>query len=342
MEKVRFGVIGCGVISGSHVSAVKKCDKAELIAVCDIIEEKAKKKAEENNIPWYKNMDEMLKRKDIDAVLIGTPSGMHGEHAISAMKAGKHVLCEKPIEINLKKIDKMIETSKKTKMRLASIFQSRWSYGAKKLKETILSGKFGKIVMADAYNKWYRSQKYYDDGGWRGTWELDGGGAIMNQAVHAIDLLRFLNGEIKSISAHARTQARKIETEDTAVAVFEFKNGSIGVFEATTSVYPDNPRRIEIHGEKGTISMDYEKFTKWHFIGEEDMAAKMQENADAGSERKSSLEPRGHDGQAADFCKALIEGKKPEVTPEDARKTVEVIIGIYKSSKTGKTVKLPL
>jgi predicted dehydrogenase len=340
MNKIRFGVIGCGGIAVNHIRGIKDCSNAELIAVADIVEEKAKKFGEEYKVPWYKDYKEMLKRKDIDAVTITTPSGLHMQNAIDAMEAGKHVLTEKPIEVTLEKIDKMIKVSKKTGKKLACVFQSRFFEGEKKVKEAINNGKFGKLVLGDMYNKWYRSEEYYKSGAWRATWELDGGGALMNQAIHGVDMLLYLMGDVASVTAYTDTLVRNIKVEDTAVAILRFKNGALGVIEGTTSVYPGFARKLEIHGEKGSVILEDHTITKWHFIGEEDLAKKEKEEGIGAATPQIGHE--GHKRQIEAFAQALLEGKQPEVNPIEARKAVEVILAIYKSSKEKREIKLPL
>lgn len=344
MQKVRYGIIGCGNIVSAHLKGIKNVKNAELVAVSDIIEDLAKKTGEANGVEWHKDYKELLKRKDIDAVTICTPSGMHMQHAIDAMRAGKHVLSEKPLEVTLERIDQMIKASEETGSKLACVFQSRFFNTAIKIREAVKQGKLGKMVLGDVYNKWYRSPEYYKSAGWRATWELDGGGALMNQAVHAIDLLIFMMGDVQSVSGYADTIARDLKVEDTAVAILRFKSGALGVIEGTTSVYPEFDRRLELHGAKGSIVLiGYDKITKWHIEGEEDLAGKIEE------EKRAAVDPAlpkidtsRHMMQIEAFTNALIEGKQPEVNAYDARKSIEIILAIYKSSKEKREINLPL
>ncbi|MFH1825114.1 MAG: Gfo/Idh/MocA family oxidoreductase [Candidatus Firestonebacteria bacterium] len=345
MEKVRFGVIGCGVIAPWHINGILGSKGAELIAVSDNVAEKAKKTGEEYKVDWYDDYKKMIERKDIDAVTIGVPSGLHMQIALEAMQAGKHVLTEKPIEVTLEKIDKMIETSKKTGKKLACVFQGRYFENAKKIKETIEQGKFGKVVLGDMYNKWYRSPEYYKSSGWRATLELDGGGALMNQAIHGIDLLLYYMGDVASVSAYAATLTRDIKVEDTAVAVLRFKSGALGVIEGTTSIYPGFSRKIEILGEKGSVVLeDNNTIVKWQFEGEEDLTSKFEDSTKSvkatASASATAMTYIGHTMQIQDFTNAILQGKQPEVNPVDARKSVEIILAIYKSSKERKEIKL--
>ena len=200
MDKIRFGIVGCGVISSWHAKAVTAAEDAELVACCDIIPERAEKLAGEFNAPKvYTDYCEMMDSGEVDAVCVCTPSGMHGDVTIAAAERGKHVMCEKPIDIKLARIDEMIAARKKNKVKLGVIFQRRTSPLWHKVKKTIDEGRLGKMVLGDAYLKYFRSQEYYDSGDWRGTWELDGGGALMNQGVHLIDILRWIMGPVETI-----------------------------------------------------------------------------------------------------------------------------------------------
>ncbi|HOK29896.1 MAG TPA: Gfo/Idh/MocA family oxidoreductase, partial [bacterium] len=212
---LNFAIIGCGVIAPNHAEGIVNTPSARLVAVADIVEEKAVKFAQKYNCDWYTDYKKMLDRPDIDVVNICTPSGLHPEMAIEAMKRGKHVITEKPMAITLEQADAMISASKEYKRKLACIFQRRTQSIFKKIKEVTSQGAIGKLILGDAYMKYFRSQAYYDSGDWRGTWALDGGGALMNQGIHCIDLMQWIMGEVGSVFAYTRTLARKIEVEDT-------------------------------------------------------------------------------------------------------------------------------
>ncbi|MCD6231562.1 Gfo/Idh/MocA family oxidoreductase [Candidatus Aerophobetes bacterium] len=342
-KELGFGVIGCGVITPWHIYGIIHTEGAKLIAVSDMVEERAKKVAQENKVDWYSDYRKMLERDDIDVVNICTPSGTHGEIAIEAAKAGKHIIVEKPMEITLEKCDEMISACRKANVKLEVIFQSRFLPSVKKLKKAINEGKLGKLVLGDMYNKWYRSQEYYDSGKWRGTWKLDGGGALMNQAIHGVDLLQYIMGPVDSLYAYTKTLARKIEVEDTATAVVNFKNGALGVIEATTSVYPGFSRKLEIHGERGTVIIEDEKITRWEFQGEKSKIKEETEEKKTGTSAKpTAMGKEGHRVQIEEMVKAIRENREPLVNGEEGRKAVEIILGIYKSSRTGRSIKFPL
>ena len=341
MNKIGFGIIGCGVIAPFHIQGIKEVAQAELIAVCDEKKEKAEKLGKENNVDYYTDYQEMLKRPDINVVCICTPSSLHPPQAIAVAEAGKHVITEKPMAITLDGADKMINACRKNNVKLGVIFQRRVSDVFRKVKEGLDNGEIGKLILGDAYIKYYRSQAYYDSAGWRGTWKFDGGGALMNQCIHLIDLLSWFMGPVDTIYGYAATLARKIEVEDTSVAVLKFKNGALGVIEGTTSVFPPSvPHRIELHGQKGSILIEGEDLKMWVV---EDSEGKERDRLD---ELKKLLKPfdfsKGHFAQIKDMVDAIKEDREPIVNGEEGRKSLEIILAIYKSSRTGKSVKLPL
>lgn len=339
-RKVRFAVLGCGRISSAHLDGIKNAPNAELAAVCDIVEEKAKEAALKYGLEkWYTDFETMLASEDIDVVNICTPSGMHCEHAVIAAKAGKHVLCEKPLDVTKEKLDLMIKTCKEQNVLLGGIFQRRTSNAAIITKNAVSQGKLGKIVLADAYLKYFRSQEYYDSDEWRGTWELDGGGALMNQGIHGIDLIQWMAGEVDSVYAKCETLARNIEVEDTAVIIVKYKNGALGVIEGTTSVYPGQDTIFSIHGDKGTISFGDKGFYAWEFEGSDEKAPDVTDGL-GGLNCGWSPEFQGHTKQIQDMAEAVIYGRQPMIPGEEARKAVDIILAIYESARTGKEVKV--
>jgi len=340
LDKVRFGIIGCGVIGPWHARGITSTAEAELVAVCDVIEDKAKKLSSEfGNPKIYTDYKEMLASGDVDVVSICTPSGLHGQMAIDAAKAGVHVLSEKPIDITLPKIDAMIKACRDANVKLGVIFQRRTSPVWHKVKKAVEDGKLGKMVQGDAYLKYFRSQEYYNSGDWRGTWELDGGGALMNQGVHMIDLLRWIMGPIDTLYAKADHLVRKIEVEDTACAVIQFANGAFGVLQGTTSIVGMD-HRMELHGETGTIVVDGEKIVKWQVPGDE-QEEKTEEEVKIGSSAAdpTAISTDGHQIQIQDMCRAIMEDREPMVNGEEARKAVEVILAVYESARTGMPVR---
>ncbi len=346
-RKYRFGIIGCGVISNFHAAAIKDIPGAELVAVMDRNKLRAARLADANHCAWYDDLRQFC-RHEMDIVTVCTPSGLHKEPAIAAIRAGKHVIVEKPLDINLQRCDAIIEAAEKAGVKLATIFPSRWSECNRMMKEAVENRWFGRLTMGDTYVKWWRTQEYYDSGAWRGTWKMDGGGALMNQSIHNIDLIQWFMGGVESVMAMSGLLAhRRIEVEDTAVAVLKFKNGALGVIEGATSVYPGLLKKIEIHGNRGTVVVEQDNIVFWKFAGPtplDSKVKKMMSSVKAGTGGASdpkAISSVGHRKQFEDFIQSVETGGKPLVDGKEGRKSVEIILAIYKSARTGKLVKLP-
>jgi UDP-N-acetyl-2-amino-2-deoxyglucuronate dehydrogenase len=345
-KKLGFGIVGCGVIAPWHREAVKRSDKAELVACCDIDEPKGRKFAEESgSIAFYRDYHDLVRDPRVDVVSVCTPSGLHGEVTIAAAEAGKHVLCEKPIEITRKKIDTMIAACRKNGVKLGCIFQRRTHRASKLAREAVQNGLLGEMVLGDIYLKYYRSQAYYRSAGWRGTWALDGGGALMNQGVHGIDLALWIMGDVASVYGRAAHLVRDIEVEDTGIALLEYKNGAWGVLEGTTSVNPGEPTRLALHGSKGTIVLEEERIATWAVAGRDDEVAKPVEMDVEGERDGAASDPTaigvaGHVYLVNDLVQAIEEDREPFITGESARKSVDLVLAIYESSRKGKRITL--
>jgi Predicted dehydrogenases and related proteins len=339
-KKVRFAVLGCGRISISHLDAIKNAPDTELAAVCDIIEEKARHAAQQFGLEhWYTDLKDMLCKEEIDVICICTPSGMHCEHTEIAAKAGKHVLCEKPLDVTHEKVDRMIDVCNMANVLLGGIFQRRTNLAAINARNAIQTGKLGRIVMANARLNYYRSQEYYDSDSWRGTWKLDGGGALMNQGIHGIDMLQWLVGDIDSVFARCATLARNIEVEDTAVVAVKFKSGALGTIAGATSVYPGQDTVFTIHGEKGTISLGDQGFYIWDIMNSDE---KPPEAGDGfgGTNCGWTANNSGHIKLVQDMAEAVRTGTKPLIPGTEARKAVDLVLAIYESSRTDREVKV--
>ncbi|MGD8241071.1 MAG: Gfo/Idh/MocA family oxidoreductase [Armatimonadota bacterium] len=346
MAGLGFGIIGCGVIGPLHAKGIEACSDADLVAVCDIVEEKAKGLADQySGTPEvYTDYHEMLKRDDLDVVCICTPSGAHAEQGIACAEAGKHVLTEKPIDVKLDAIDALIEACKSHSVKLGCIFQRRTRTVSHVVRDAVQSGRLGQMVVGDAYLKYYRSPEYYKSADWRATWKWDGGGALMNQGVHGIDLLVYLMGPVKTVTAHAAHLVRDIEVEDTAVAILQYENGAFGVLEGTTSIHPGLPSRHELHGDRGSIIMEESKILRWSIMDEEEEPPEVEQEAPKGGAfaDPKAISGLGHILQIQDIADAVNEDREPLVPGEEARKAVELILAIYRSSETGETVSLAL
>ncbi|MFC0330298.1 Gfo/Idh/MocA family protein [Paenibacillus sepulcri] len=341
MSKIRFAVIGAGVISPFHARAIAHHPEAELAAISDVVPDKARQMAGEYGIPSvYADYEELLKRDDIDIVSVCVPSGMHAEVAIAAAQAGKHILCEKPLDITKEKMSQMIDAARRYNVKLGCVFQRRIMPSVAAARQAIVEGKLGKLVLGDAYLKYYRSPEYYKSAGWRGTWQWDGGGALMNQGVHGIDVIQYLMGGAASVFAYAAPLVRDIEVEDTAVAVLKYNNGAFGVIQGTTSVYPNQETRFELHGEKGTIIVGDSGILQWKMIDTDEQAPHVESLATMGRTKPEDMSTDGHYIFVDDILSAVKYNREPLVNGEEARKSVDLILSIYESARTGREIKL--
>lgn len=337
MTKLRFGIIGCGVIGPTHAEAIAELsDLAELVAVADVIPERANSLAAKNNAQAYTDYHEMLARTDIDIVDVCVPSGLHAAIAIDVLKSGKHVIIEKPVDISLEAIDELQRVQLASGKKATVISQHRFSPDVQKLKKAVEEGRLGRLTMGNSYTHWWRSQQYYNSGEWRGTWALDGGGALMNQSIHYIDLIQWIMGGVETISAFTATLCHDIEVEDTATANVRFKNGAIGVIQGCTSAHPGSAQRLEVYGDKGIASIKWSSIDEWKVPGT-DVDASVSQTGDGASDPRA-IGIGGHTAQIYDMIKAVNEDREPAITIAEGRKGVSIILAIYESSKTGKMV----
>jgi len=344
-----FGIIGCGMIADFHSRAIRDVEGAELVACFDMVPAAADRLAEKTGCKAYHDLDAMLADEAVEVVTIGTPSGAHMEPAVAAAGAGKHVIVEKPLEITLDRCDRIIEACDKAGVVLSTIFPSRFHEPSVQIKRALDAGRFGRLTVGDAIVKWYRTQQYYDSGAWRGTWELDGGGALMNQAIHSVDLLTWLMGPVAEIRAQFALLAHeRIAVEDVAIATLKFANGALGTIEASTAVYPGYLKRIEIHGSAGSAVMEEEDIVKWDFAEKQPDDAAIEEtmaqrvSGGGGAADPAAIGHHGHARQFADVLRAIGSGSKPLIDGPEGRRSVEIILGVYLAAETGQTVKLPL
>jgi len=337
----RISLVGCGRISRNHVDAISRVDGLELVAASDEDAERAKSVAEPLGIPWFTSYEKMLDDVESDIVSICTPSGLHPVQGVLAANSGRHVVTEKPMAISLRAADELVQACDKNHVHLFVVKQNRLNEPVKMLKKAVETGRFGRLYMASCTVFWARPQDYYDQASWRGTWEFDGG-AFMNQASHYVDLIQWLMGPVESVMAKTATLARKIETEDTGVAVLRFRSGALGVIEVTMLTYPKNMEgSITLLGEKGTAKIGgtaVNKVEHWEFA-----------DADPDDDRirgMSSNPPNvygyGHEGYYRNVLAVLRGDAKPETDGRGGRKSLELILGIYESAKTGRDVPLPL
>jgi predicted dehydrogenase len=340
-RKIGFGIIGCGVIADFHANALFGLpEEAVLVGVADARLPAAERFAREKQVRAFESVDELLACPEIDVVTICVPSGLHAELAIKAANAGKHIIVEKPMAITKEQLDAMEEACERNGVMLSSVAQSRFTSGVRKAKQAIEEGYLGKLVCADVYMKFNRSQEYYNTGGWRGTKAMDGGGALMNQGIHGVDLLLYLAGDVKSVYAVSKTLARQIEVEDTLSAVLEFKSGATGVIQATTSVYPGYPRRLELNGDKGTIVLEEGNLIRWDMEDTTLPAVTLKSNVRSSASTPTDFSADNHTKQFKDVIQALRGGTKPLVDLREGRRAVDLILAIYKSAEERRVIEL--
>ncbi len=345
MNKVKFGIIGTGAVAEKHAAALAEVPNAELIMVYDNIPERARQFAAKYHCHAAMSFDELL-LSPADAVTIATPSGLHAEVAIPAACAGKHILCEKPLEVTPDKADKLIRACASSKVKLSTVFQSRFSRAVKAIRKAIDAGRFGQPVLASASIRWYRTPEYYAASGWRGTWALDGGGALMNQGIHTVDLLLYFNGDVAEVNGYAtRRLHRGIEVEDTTVAMLKFRNDSLGTIEASTACAPGFPRRIELSGTLGSVTLEDDRITRWQFLDEQPEDGEIRrdhlagEGLNGGSGDPGAISCEGHRRQLQELTDAILNDTDLSLSGTEGKRSVELICTIYESARTGAAVR---
>ncbi len=356
-EKIGFGIVGGGVIGPFHARAITAQPDARLVAVCDVIPGAAEKLAAEFGAEAMTDLDAMLARDDIQIINVCVPSGLHAEIGIKAAQAGKHVICEKPIDITLDAADRLIAACDEAGVKLQVISQHRFGAGMQRLKRAIDDGALGTLVMGNAEIFWYRAQAYYDSGGWRGTWALDGGGCLMNQGVHYVDLLRWAMGPVATVTAKMGTLAHeRIEVEDAAVAVIQYASGAIGSLIGTTDAFPGYTCKLEIVGTEGSVIMEDGEIKAWNLkadVGEvgaygrskeakKAEAAQNGKGASIGAADPAAISWGGHAFEVRDMIDAIREGREVALPGREARHALELILAVYRSAETGRAVTMPM
>lgn len=354
---LRFAVLGCGVIGELHARTVQSlAPRAELAAVVDEVPERAKDLADKTGVEAVTSLQKVLGRDDVDAVTICTPSGMHAEQAVAVLDAGKHVVIEKPLDINLAQARKVLQAEQRSGRTAMVVSQRRHARANQLVHEAARSGRFGRLTSATASMSWWRSQGYYDSGDWRGTWALDGGGALMNQGIHAIDLFVWFMGEPVEVYAWAECLAHeRIEVEDTAVATVRFANGALGVIHGTTAAYPGLTQRVNVHGDRGSAIVENDRLVYYHAAAGDDaeefaygagdkanqaaeVLPEQEEYKPAGGKAIAGLAATSHTTQFQDFLDAVAENRPPLVTVAEGARTLALIRGIYESARLRKPI----
>ncbi len=347
----RFGIIGAGMIARIHAEAIALMQDCELVGVMDNGRGTGTQIAPDSDTTGADDIDVFVSRDDIDIVTISTPSGTHADIAVKAARAGKHVICEKPLDVTLDRIDDMIDACASAGVSLGGVFNTRFTPGAQALKRAVDAGRFGRLTFGQAFGPWWRDQEYYDSSQWKGTWALDGGGALMNQGIHSIDLLQWLMGSpVRRLSGHIATLAHDgIEVEDTGSASLEFANGALGIIACTTSMWPGHFRTITLAGTDGTATLADGNLLTWEFRKELPEDAELREQlgglpgAGVGaSDPAAGVDALGHQAVFEDFVAALKAGRQPDIDGVESRKAVEIILAVYESARrNGASVELP-
>lgn len=338
---LNFGIIGAGNIAHLHAQALEGISGARLVAVADPIPQQAQFFAEKWQVDAYSDFRDMLQRPHLDVVCICTPSGWHASQGIAAAEAGKHVVVEKPIALTPADADALIEACRRQGVLLSPICQRRFEGPIRRLREALQQGRLGRPVLGDAQVKWYRSPEYYA-GTWRGTWAMDGGGALMNQSIHAIDLLHWLMGPVESVFGYTATLVHRIETEDVASAALRFRSGALGHIEGTTAAWPGLFMRLEVHGDQGSAVLQDSEIVYFQTADGQPLGAEDADTPRVGSGAADplSISSAGHRAQLQDVVEAIHQGRPPFVTGEDGRETVALLWAIYESARTGQEVRL--
>jgi UDP-N-acetyl-2-amino-2-deoxyglucuronate dehydrogenase len=340
-QNFRIALVGCGRISKNHFEAIAKVDGLRLAAVADVDRERARAAGETYGVPWFSSLGDMLAAGDFDVVAVCTPSGLHSANGVAIARAGKHVVCEKPMAISLEQADALVQACDDAGVQLFVVKQNRLNPPVQLLKRAVDKGRFGRIYLANVTVRWQRPQEYYDAEPWRGTWEFDGG-AIMNQASHYVDLMQWLVGPVESVMAKTATQARRIEAEDSGIGIVKFRSGALGVIEVNVLTYPRNLEgSITILGEKGSVKIGgtaVNRVEHWAFA-EYDDDDKQVEGANTNPPNVYGF---GHEGYYRNVLAVLRGRAKPETDGRAGRKSLELILGIYESAKSGRDVPIPL
>ena len=337
----RVAVVGCGRISRNHFESIARVEGLTLVAVCDVVEERARAAGEAQGVPWFVSYEQMLAEAPCDVVAVCTPSGLHPKHGIMAAQAGRHVVTEKPMAISLEGADALVEACDDAGVLLFVVKQNRLNAGIQLLKRALDRGRFGRVYMANCTVRWTRPQEYYDQAPWRGTWEFDGG-AFMNQASHYVDLVQWLLGPVETVVAKTATLARRIEAEDSGAAVMRFRSGALGVMEVTMLTYPKNLEgSITVLGERGTAKIGgtaVNRVETWVFADYDDD----DKLVEAASTNPPNVYGFGHEAYYRNVVAVLRGEAPPETDGRAGRKSLELILGIYESARTGREVPLPL
>lgn len=337
---IRIGLVGCGAISTQHLEAIAAVDGLALAAVTDASADRARAVGEQWGVPWSTSFDDLLARDDIDAVTICTPSGLHPEQALAALRSGRHAIVEKPIALTVEDAEAVIREGRDRGLAVATIFQRRFEPAVRALEAAVAAGALGRISLIIAEGLYHRPQAYYDSAAWRGTRNLDGG-VLMNQAIHVIDLVRWIGGPVSSVSGHVATLGHRMDAEDTASVSLRFVSGALGEIVATTCATPEFPTEIRVYGDRGHVRIADERAVEWDVPG---VNAPRDDDtpvpAGTGATQTWGTNAVGHLRQYGDFVEAVRAGRSPVVTGEDGRNAVAIVAAAYEADRTGRAIVL--
>lgn len=340
---LKLGLVGAGTAAKLHANALKNVEGVDLSGVFNRSSERARKFASDWEIDWFDNYEELLAANELDVIDICTATGTHSKFAIPAAKAGKDLIVEKPLETTPEKCEEIIATAEKNNVEIAVIFQNRFKDSVQKIRKALQKGLLGRLILGSANVNWYRPPEYYRNN-WKGTKELDGGGALINQSIHTIDLLQWLMGEVDSISGRVNTLTHDIEGEDIGVATLEFSDGSLGTITGSTATYPGLNEELGIYGTKGSIELTGSRITTWEISekepGDKKVTAGAEGEGKSGASNPADIESENHRRQLQEIVTALRSSRTPPVAGKEAKKSVRIINAIYESSLAGKTIDL--
>jgi UDP-N-acetyl-2-amino-2-deoxyglucuronate dehydrogenase len=333
-----IAIVGTGVVARYHAQAIAKAQGARLVATCRSDPAKAEAAAAEFGVPCETSYDALLARRDVDAVCICTPSGVHAAQTLAAARAKKHVLVEKPMALTVEDADAMIAACNDAGVWLGVALQRRTEPAYQAVRGAIAAGGLGRPVMGLALVPYFRAQSYYDSAKWRGTWAQDGGGALMNQGIHIVDLLLWFMGDPEEVQGRAATLAHSIEVEDALVASLRFKTGALGAVVATTSASPGFAHRVEVYGTRGGVQLEAEAVVRWESEAPPTLSSSVAPGASGAGAGSSptGLAPAGHVRIVADFVAAVRGGRPPLVPGEEGRRSVSLVLAIYEAARTGR------
>jgi UDP-N-acetyl-2-amino-2-deoxyglucuronate dehydrogenase len=341
-EPIRVGLVGCGAISTQHLEALYALDGLRLAGVVDAAEDRARAAGERHGVPWATDLDDLIDRVDLDAVTIATPSGLHPAQALAALRRGKHVVVEKPIALSVGDAEAVIREGRERGLIVVTISQRRFEPAIRALKAAVETGALGRLSLIVAEGLYQRPQSYYDSAAWRGTRALDGG-VLMNQAIHTIDLVRWIGGPVASVAAHLATLGHQMEAEDTAAVSLRFASGTLGVILATTCANPEFPVELRVYGDRGNVRLVGKAAAEWNVPGvpaPDPVAESEAPPAGVGLTRTWGTSAVGYLRQYSDFIEAVRTGRPPAVTGVDGRNAVELITAAYDADQAGRAVVL--